>query len=331
MVNGMRVIFLLGLILTCINQYIKAQESGHGYTHLSTLEEGMQLNDWKFNEGDNPNWAQKDFDDSNWQIIQINNPLNKSRFHYSNRFWLRTTIGPEYLKGDSLFALHVTQFGAFDLYVNGRLIKSLGKEASINGLESNDPHNFPIPVILEKDDINVIAIRFTADLPLSDWVRSRSNVPLITVKLQHLDSSLSNWAQIVKNSRFSLGLGFASGALSLLFLMLYLFFPQQLLYLFYGLFNLFLVLMTIVEAYLDTGQYDLTERAYLISGTFLLSRLIGMNILLFILYALNRMKPIFWMYVGFMILIDFPLTILLPVEYLFISSVFRSLILVISA
>lgn len=42
-----------------------------------------------------------------------------------------------------------------------------------------------------------------------------------------------------------------------------------------------------------------------------ISRFIGVNILLFIVYALDRMKPFYWWLVGFILLIDLPLGIIL--------------------
>jgi two-component system, NtrC family, sensor kinase len=323
----MKVLLLVLISMCCGAQFTLAQSA---LLHLSQSDAdagAIAMDTWKYHEGDNPDWAAKDYDDSLWQIIPIQEPLNSGIVKYSNSFWLRYAIETDRLHEDSLFALLITQYGASEIYVNGQLVKQLGRVTSPEGFVSHNPHNRPVPILLQRGQTNSIALRFAADLPSSDWVISRSDVPLISVKLQKLENALENWEGQLKFSRLPVGIRFASGVFCLLFLMFFLFSTKQLLYLFYGLFHLFLVFVSMVTAYLDAGQYDLAERAYLISGSTLLSRLIGMNILLFMLYALNRMKPAFWVYVGFMLLVDFPLTLLLPVEYMFVSTGFRAIII----
>jgi two-component system, NtrC family, sensor kinase len=325
--KNLRNILLMCCAAVCCAQTIHAQSA---LLHLSQSEahaDAIALDSWKYHEGDNPDWAAKDYDDSHWQIIPTHEPLNGGNVQYSNSFWLRYAIETDRLNEDSLFALLITQFGASEIYVNGRLLKQLGKVTSPQGPVNHNPHSRPVPVLLQRGQTNVIALRFASDLPSSDWVTSRSDVPLISVKLQRLENAMAQWEERLNASRFRIGSGFVSGMLSLLFLMFFLFSKKQHLFLFYALFHLFLLLIAVVTAHLDAGQYGLSERAYLLSGTTLLSRLVGMNILLFMLYALHKMKPVFWWYVAFMIFIDFPLTILLPVEYMFVSTGFRALIM----
>ena len=328
MVSIIRYHILLSFIFTGFTHVGKAQEPALVQANASALAAGITLNEWKYQEGDNPDWAQLDYDDTDWGTIQISEPLSKTDVGYSAKFWLRAKVNIDHLNEVDFFALLIRQFGASEIYINGRLVRSLGTVASQGGHKSYNPHNLPIPVRLEHGE-NIVAIRFAADLPSTDWARSRTDVPLISVNLQHLENALNNREARDKISRLAVGFGFVCGVLSLLFLLFFLFSRYQVIYLFFSLFNLFLLLIRLVTGYLESDQYDLVERAYLISGTTLLSRLVGMNILLFMLHALNRMKTVFWWYAAFMIFVDFPLTILLPVEYMFVSAAFRSVIIVI--
>jgi signal transduction histidine kinase len=52
-----------------------------------------------------------------------------------------------------------------------------------------------------------------------------------------------------------------------------------------------------------------------------LSRLIGANFLLFILYALGRMKPFFWWFTAFILCIDFPLSFIFHEQYSVIANI----------
>src|SRR6185295_11703685 len=62
-----------------------------------------------------------------------------------------------------------------------------------------------------------------------------------------------------------------------------------------------------------------------------LARLTGVSSLLFIVYALNRMRPFFWWLVAFVLLIDFPLNIFFHGQYFFISQIFRAMVTIVFA
>ncbi len=79
--------------------------------------------------------------------------------------------------------------------------------------------------------------------------------------------------------------------LGLLFLMIFIFYPRQRLNLFFSLFNISLALLILNMAYFKKGFSDTVVEN-------LISRLIGANLLLFILHALDRMKPFFWWFIA---------------------------------
>src|SRR5689334_11718346 len=114
--------------------------------------------------------------------------------------------------------------------------------------------------------------------------------------------------------------------LGLLFVMLFVFYPRQRLHFYFGLFNLFLF-----AASLNSESFFGEPSALKENLNGLISRLIGVNILLFIAYALNRMRPWIWWFNAFVLFIDFPLYVIFKDRYDFINVGVHSLFTVICA
>ena len=104
--------------------------------------------------------------------------------------------------------------------------------------------------------------------------------------------------------------------LGLLFLLIFIFYPRQRLNLFFSLYNICLAIMTVNVAFSENSKGVIAEN--------LISRLIGVNILLFILYALDQVKTFFWWFVPLILFIDFPLTIIFNKRYLFAGEIFHT-------
>jgi signal transduction histidine kinase len=126
-------------------------------------------------------------------------------------------------------------------------------------------------------------------------------------------------------THFQSGFVFVNGVFGLLFFLLFIFYPRQKLHLFFSLHNIFLVFMILNTLNVPDENHGFTDRHHLTSilNDFL-SRLIGMSILLFMLHALNQMKPFFWWLVAFVLFVEFPLSIVLPAPYLFFVPLVRA-------
>ncbi len=116
----------------------------------------------------------------------------------------------------------------------------------------------------------------------------------------------------------SIGFLFVYIVLGLLFLMIFIFYPRQRLNLFFSLFNISVALLILNMAYFKKGVSDLTVED-------LISRLIGANMLLFLLYALERMKPFFSWFIAFLLCIDLPLNIIFRDQYSVITEIVHSI------
>ena len=91
--------------------------------------------------------------------------------------------------------------------------------------------------------------------------------------------------------------------LGLLFFMIFIFSPRQRMNLFFSLFNICIALMILSRQFIEKNNVDVASN--------IISRLIGINILLFILHALDRMKPIYYWFIAIMLLVDLPISIIL--------------------
>ena len=148
----------------------------------------------------------------------------------------------------------------------------------------------------------------------------------VSVHVYGQDNGGGSSQQVPLATQIQIGFMFVYAVLGLLFLMLFAFYPRQRLNLFFGLFSLLLFLESL------NSQLVLGESPALRGhATGFISRLIGMNILLFILHALGRMRPFFWWFIAFVLFVDFPLSLILGDRYVFINQIVRSVFTIICA
>src|SRR5687767_4366690 len=102
------------------------------------------------------------------------------------------------------------------------------------------------------------------------------------------NNDIVSFRQVPMDLHIQIGFLFIYVLLGLLFLMLFIFYPQQRLNIYFSLYNISLALMIINQQVIQSGTYG----SIAADAQGLISRMIGMNILLFILYAINRIKPI---------------------------------------
>ena len=133
---------------------------------------------WKFHTGDNPLWAQRNFDDSGWQDYTIDPahtaltavqaldsaalPGWQQHGHpgYAGYAWYRIRLqAPQPAQGLALLMPRYVDDG-YEVYINGRKIGGMGKLDGWRIVYYSQPEVFPIPQSAVKEDVpNVLAIR----------------------------------------------------------------------------------------------------------------------------------------------------------------------------
>lgn len=113
---------------------------------------------WKWHAGDNPDWANPDFDDSKWQSIDP----TKDIYDYPQLFghnisWLRLTF---HVTNPILQppGLSVNQATASEVYLNGQLIHRIGQISSGN-IRAEDPLDYPFYIPVDSAGTYHLAIR----------------------------------------------------------------------------------------------------------------------------------------------------------------------------
>ena len=115
---------------------------------------------WKFSIGDNPRWANADFDDSAWQTIFVPAAWENEGFSgFDGYAWYRVTFDLNDVSAHNL----ILDLGYIDdvdeVYLNGELIGFTGSFPPKFYTAYNAHRRYPLPADLLKTGKNVLAIR----------------------------------------------------------------------------------------------------------------------------------------------------------------------------
>ncbi|WP_428665645.1 ATP-binding protein [Runella sp.] len=82
---------------------------------------------WKWHAGDNPEWANPEFDDSGWADVNPTQDVNTiPQLTQKNIGWFRTTIELSPVVAQKLTTLLISQSVASEIYINGLLARKVG-------------------------------------------------------------------------------------------------------------------------------------------------------------------------------------------------------------
>jgi two-component system, NtrC family, sensor kinase len=142
-------------------------------------QEGVILTKgWKWQAGDDPAWADSDFDDSAWETIDLTRNLGQlPQVTEAEIGWFRLHLNVDSAMVNKPYIVEVTVVGAVEIYLNDELVRVMGKV-------SKDPKNEealytyynPFFCIFPRTDSNTIAVRYS--LTKSNLYLSRQ-VPLV--------------------------------------------------------------------------------------------------------------------------------------------------------
>ena len=85
-------------------------------------------NFWKYHSGDKPEWAEANFDDSSWQTVDSYLRWKDSpELKWKNVGWFRLHFKADSSIWNKTLAISVNQFGASEIYYNGKYVYSFGR------------------------------------------------------------------------------------------------------------------------------------------------------------------------------------------------------------
>jgi signal transduction histidine kinase len=120
---------------------------------------GILLNQgWKWHTGDNPGWAKPEFDDARWEDIDPSKDIVQlTNISTDQPLWLRIKLNPRAAKN---YALSISQSGAAEIYLNGRLIQKIGQiDPSNQHSKAYNPLDDHLILRLDSLD-NTLAVRY---------------------------------------------------------------------------------------------------------------------------------------------------------------------------
>jgi signal transduction histidine kinase len=228
------------IFLFCVATNIYSQDTTDRYVHLDSIPtEGVLLNNgWKFHEGDNPNWAKPQYNDSAWSYINPLLPLYKlPQLKQPGIGWFRLKLQLDSSLYNKTIAVVLTFAGAAELYLDGKLIYRFGK-VSVNYKEEQTCLFFNRPFSLKLGDhsIQTLAIRYSLN-PQNRYINSGH--PSMEVVLKDINRAFVDYINVQGGyaNRRSIQLSIYL-PLGLLLLFLFLAFRLQREYLHFGIFCL---------------------------------------------------------------------------------------------
>ncbi len=116
---------------------------------------------WKFHAGDNPDWAKADFDDSAWESIDpTKDIMDLPQIFDSKIKWLRLSFEVKNKLPNPL-GIAVSQAGASEIYLNGRLVHQFGHfDTDSTKVKAHDPLQYPIYFPADSVGKYVLAVRY---------------------------------------------------------------------------------------------------------------------------------------------------------------------------
>ena len=192
--------------------------------------------DWKYQPGDDVNWAEPGFDDSGWDAVtpKYLTGLLPPKSGWSGIGWFRLPIQiDESLVGKPL-SLELSQPGASDIYVDGELVRSFGKPSSAAGEEQTfNPDFVPLAITFEQPGAHTLAVRYSN----TESAKYALEPMIFQMRISSLNQTISGLINetalknAIKGGIFGICL-----ALGLLHLLLFILYPQQIGNLFYSIF-----------------------------------------------------------------------------------------------
>ncbi len=267
------VLILLGVLFT--TQAVVAQDTFFQFDDfeieeiseesLTGSERLIYISDrWKFMSGDNMEWADPEFEDSDWNVISTNLTVADLSFvEWDGIGWFRKKLKVSHeLAGKPLALVIDRHLGASEIYLNGEKIYELGRfSTNPDRVEPYSGNELPV-IVFPDTTVQSLAVRFVNPnniestrifgnngfrFLLADW-KSHQNQIL---------SYISSWTGI---SMFYAGvlLTFA-----LIHLLLFIFYPKEKRNLYFSLFAGGLLLITYFLYRLELASYTFATISFL--------------------------------------------------------------------
>ena len=202
---------------------------------------------WKYRAGDDPQWADADFDDSGWKTL-AQTVIKRDDFpdgEWDGRAWFRLRFDVDESVKDHTFALMMRQTGASEIFLDGKRIAEFGLIDQKGGYEFN-PNGLPILFRPGAAGKHVLAVRSSNPVfadkngARARWLTSGKIYPGFSATVKLADDAAATTLEYASGSSMRIGVFFIGILIALAFLhfLLYIFYRAARANLFYSLFAL---------------------------------------------------------------------------------------------
>jgi hypothetical protein len=214
---------------------------------------------WKYQPGDEPTWAEPQFDDRAWETLQgtaitlAHIPLSGWR----GIGWFRLRLQVDPMVGSQPLALVMVHYGASEVYLDGKLVQRFGTVGTTPDTEvAYNPNTLPINIVLDTRGEHVLAVRHSC-MEMRDlsggwgkWIARQSTRPVVSAYANRtnnygagfgvrlVEAGQARDEQVRRRAGggfYLLNFGLLL-AIGLLHLLLFWFYPRQRANLFFGMF-----------------------------------------------------------------------------------------------
>ncbi len=255
---------------------------------------------WRYHKGDDQKWASPDFDDKQWTFVRSSiNLMELPENTFEGMAWLRLHIVVDTALATQTLGLMITQSGASEFYLDGKLVHKFGKINSFNPAyeEREDPQEVPIAIRFGNTGEHVIAVRYADANALENHKKNILHRCGFDLKIGNIDDAIfykylnSNITTCIFIFYFTFFL-----ALSFLHLMFYLFYRTNRSNLYYsifaGAFGTIFLFITIQKSFTDPDFVLIINKLFGFLPDFYIPGLIAM------LYSIfyPKFPKIFWLW-----------------------------------
>jgi len=295
------------LLLIFFSGKLFAQSQDSFFIHREKLPpEGISLNKgWKFHAGDDTAWANPGYDDSQWQTVDLTQYNNYfTSFREKGSGWFRQKFYLDSSHGSQASIL-LSQLGASDWYVNGRIFIQFGKINTATVVENYNPHDKPVLFPENINDSVMIAIRLLSKVPAHPWLFTNNAASPISIKMSPLMNALSNYKAALLQPRMHVGYSFMAAGVGIIFLLLFTFFPREKSTLLFAAFCFLIGLIPVIETQLSDGSFDINSYAWMSYAIAMINKICGILILLIIsLEVLKKITIYQWAIIFYILVVD---------------------------
>jgi serine phosphatase RsbU (regulator of sigma subunit) len=254
---------LFCFLLFSFSSFAESKTSCPDTISILNFKTGVSLEKcWKYKTGDNPSWAAKDIDETSWGFLSETDEAQDSILDlYSGILWMRAPIFVDSILTGTALAIRARTSGACDIFIDGKLVHSLGK---VGVSEKDQVSGFSIrpriiPVVINTPGLHQIAIRSSgyANQSNINMVRFNQGVlrTVLSFEINSMQEALKDQEDV---SSMTIPI-FFSGVflvLSIFHFILFLFYRKNRSNLYYSLFTLFLFII-FFGVYLSVSGTDL--------------------------------------------------------------------------